>query len=72
MKVKELIDELLKHDPETEMNVSVYGCSGFDDAYPIDAVEFIKYPNCEAQVRVEISVGCDVHRNMKLKHCGAV
>lgn len=72
MKVKDLILELTKLDPEVEVRVAVYGCCGYDDAHKIDSVEFFEYDDYRS-VNLDISVGCGVHRSAAFKtKCGAV
>jgi len=59
MKVKELIAELERLNPEVEVYISVYDCGGINDLHGIDNID--QFDPDEA-VNLAINVGCDTHR----------
>lgn len=66
MKVKDLIAELQKCDPEVDASVGIYGCGGFDDSRSVEDVEQRAYDG-HTWVQLGISVGCSIHTSKAFK-----
>jgi hypothetical protein len=57
MKIKDLILELSKFNPETDISICVYDCGGYNDVYGFE----IEAQN-SARLYLSMYVGCDTHR----------
>lgn len=71
MKNKDLVSDLQKLDPEAEVKVIVFGCSGYESTFDVlDAGR--SFINDGKEVHLEIDVGCKVHKSPGLKKCEVV
>lgn len=61
MKIKELIEDLSKYNPELEVNIAVYDCSGYNDSFEIDGSEHMNGEGYDL-VQLGINVACATHR----------